>query len=563
MGKWKGAFGRASRELRELTKKMCDGAISQEEASRLEQLLREDESARLFYLAHMEIHGHLQWQTRGTRELWPPEIAAIEGEAAAVASRRGKPTAGRARRFRWAAWTSLLALTLAAVSFIAWWSIRRGGGDSQPVVSGEELNRAVAQVGRTVGAIWDDRRAMLLGQDLMPGAKLVLEHGVAEIRFHGGATLVMEGPSWVDVVSQEEVYLRSGNARVDAPKHAPGFKVSTPMAGVVDLGTSFGVRVEEGGSTEVQVFEGKVNANSVGDQTLVRDFQVTEGEVLRLDRTAGPSFGRGITPEAFPFVPIPSREDCHRRWQVVRDEVLQSPDLIGFWSFDDATADLSAHQNNGLAIGGVQFSEDVPAFIGGGRSLDLSADNGFVRVPHDASMRVKDELTISFWMRGGADQHEWVRLMSKASQMNCSGWVVHRTAGKDLLRTVVGTSGRCNQGVCDTGPVFDGQWHHVVMVFNRGKAYSYLDGIRRGVHEYDHGNGLASDVDLVIGAAGADQWYGELDFKGQLDELALFRRALDEDEILKLFWAGSHEAQLTIADNRSLQGRTLQGNAIR
>lgn len=559
MGKWKGAFGRASRELRELTKKMCDGAITAEEAARLGQLLREDESARLFYLAHLEIHGRLQWQTRGARELWPAEMAAVEGDAAAVASRSAKPVAGRSRGSRGAAWSSLLALTLIGISLIAWWTIRQGNeGDNHPVASSEELNPAVAQVGRTVNAVWDGRRAMLLGQDLLPGAKLVLEHGVAEIRFHGGATLVMEGPSWVDVVSQEEVYLRSGNARVDAPKHAAGFKVSTPMAGVVDLGTSFGIRVEEGGSTEVQVFEGKVNANSVGDQTLVRDFQVTEGEVLRLDRTAGPSFGRGITPEAFPFVPVPSREDCQRRWQIVRAELLQSPDLIGFWGFDDATADLSMHQNNGLAIGGVKYSEDVPAFIGGGRSLDLTADNGFVRVPHDASMRVKDELTISFWMRGGADQHEWVRLMSKASQMNCSGWVVHRTAGKDLVRTVVGTSGRCNQGVCDTGPVFDDKWHHVVMVFNRGKAYSYLDGIRRGVHEYDHGNGLASDVDLVIGAAGADQWYGEMDFKGQLDELALFRRALDEEEILKLYWAGSQEAQLTLADNRSIKGNALR-----
>src|SRR4029079_3191328 len=64
--------------------------------------------------------------------------------------------------------------------------------------------------------------------------------------------------SELEIVSVNEAKCGYGQMRVHVPPHARGFKLTTPDAQVVDLGTEFGLKVSDAGKAEVHVFDGEV-----------------------------------------------------------------------------------------------------------------------------------------------------------------------------------------------------------------------------------------------------------------------------------------------------------------
>ena len=83
-------------------------------------------------------------------------------------------------------------------------------------------------------------------------------------------------------------YLKQGKltARVETPA-AKGFTVETPTATFEDLGTEFGVRVREGGSASMRVFEGEVKVTTVGDEDTEVSRIVSKDEAVDVATIAG------------------------------------------------------------------------------------------------------------------------------------------------------------------------------------------------------------------------------------------------------------------------------------
>ncbi|MEI8376548.1 MAG: FecR domain-containing protein [Planctomycetota bacterium] len=103
------------------------------------------------------------------------------------------------------------------------------------------------------------------GDGLVPGRKLVLESGLAEIVFQNGAHSVLEGPATLEIGSRSAAYLQQGRCTVTvATPLARGFEIHTPRMKFTDLGTEFGVFVAANGEQEVHVFRGKVEAEESG-----------------------------------------------------------------------------------------------------------------------------------------------------------------------------------------------------------------------------------------------------------------------------------------------------------
>jgi hypothetical protein len=83
------------------------------------------------------------------------------------------------------------------------------------------------------------------------------------------------------------------------PESAVGFRIDTSAAHVVDLGTSFGMAVDEEGQTKVCVFEGKVEV-SLPNQKLSHFARlVHEGQAVRVHRKSGTL--NSVTFETGPF----------------------------------------------------------------------------------------------------------------------------------------------------------------------------------------------------------------------------------------------------------------------
>jgi hypothetical protein len=84
-----------------------------------------------------------------------------------------------------------------------------------------------------------------------------------------GAELVLEAPIIIDLVDTTAVRLEQGNLTVFVSDESVGFRVLTPMALLVDMGTEFGVEVKESGATEVHVFEGVVVAKTSASGSVI------------------------------------------------------------------------------------------------------------------------------------------------------------------------------------------------------------------------------------------------------------------------------------------------------
>jgi hypothetical protein len=118
--------------------------------------------------------------------------------------------------------------------------------------------------------------------------KYLLSSGLLEISYDTGAKVVLEGPAIYQVKSKNSGLLSVGKltGRVEALT-ARGFSVHTPTAVITDLGTEFGVEVDNKGITSSHVFRGRVRVQSLSDKgTPDGDGQVLrENESVRVDVT--------------------------------------------------------------------------------------------------------------------------------------------------------------------------------------------------------------------------------------------------------------------------------------
>ena len=144
----------------------------------------------------------------------------------------------------------------------------------------------VATVTRLEGCIWSDAsRALTYGQQLVGGDRIQLREGVARVTFESGAVATIEGPCDFLVDNAMHGTIHRGRVAVYAPRRAYGFRIRSPNYEVIDLGTEFGVAVDDDAkSSEVHVFSGEVLSRTLGAQG------ANPGKLFRLKANDGLKF---------------------------------------------------------------------------------------------------------------------------------------------------------------------------------------------------------------------------------------------------------------------------------
>ncbi|HBO44020.1 MAG TPA: hypothetical protein DD670_08820 [Planctomycetaceae bacterium] len=118
---------------------------------------------------------------------------------------------------------------------------------------------AVVSRSRDCAGRLDDRPTTFYpGSNLFSEQTLVIDEGLVEIQFADGARTVLEGPATFVIRGRNAGSLTRGRLAAVVPPEARGFAVETPSARVVDLGTEFGVWVDDRGRVEAHVFGGQI-----------------------------------------------------------------------------------------------------------------------------------------------------------------------------------------------------------------------------------------------------------------------------------------------------------------
>ncbi|OAI53248.1 hypothetical protein AYO44_04245 [Planctomycetaceae bacterium SCGC AG-212-F19] len=246
-------------ELQSLLQRLSDDQLAPEDARRLNDLLHGDPEACELYLNLVTIDAHLRRELGGQK----PGSEGLPGFAqhAPIVPARGAAASWggglSARVVRFAVPAALGALVMLAALILLRPGQERAGSKQDDEVVYPRAADCVATLLFADHCQWGKKDRVVEGQRLGVGP-LHLERGLAVLRFDGGAAVVIEGPTELDLESRGATRLAGGRLTVRAPEEAAGFMVRTPASDVVDLGTEFAVVVERGGATELHVLEGEV-----------------------------------------------------------------------------------------------------------------------------------------------------------------------------------------------------------------------------------------------------------------------------------------------------------------
>ena len=302
------------RELEKLLSAMADRDLSSDEAARLNELLRDNPGAQRFYWQYVGLHldisraaptyvtdrlpadtsaGDKREQLTALNTLHL--IAEYERRVGVAMPANGsqkqdEPRPGKRRRRR-RDWGKLAAMLLigVGVAIAVMVAVLVWPSGSPPVPTYAVLTESHE-------AVWlSDEGSVVYVRDgsKLPAGKLRLADGIAKVTFDQGAVVVLDarkGGVEFEVRDAREGVLTLGRitARV-AERRAKGFTVRTAGYRVVDVGTEFGLVVDEMGEASVKVIEGVVEASRLDDEGRVISTQrLGVDEAARLPRDSDP-----------------------------------------------------------------------------------------------------------------------------------------------------------------------------------------------------------------------------------------------------------------------------------
>jgi hypothetical protein len=409
----------------------------------------------------------------------------------------------------------------------------------------EPLDYTVAVLVHAPNAAWEDvETAPRTGAPLAPGW-LRLKSGFAQLEFYSGATVILEGPAEFELISRMEGYCKRGKLRATVPPHAHGFAIRTPKLELVDLGTDFGIQVDEGQRTEVHVFTGKVelydaDSNRAADSRK----ELTTGQGLLFKdpgMTNAVPTTAGVFHTARDLVAHTEAQTRrrHEQWLATSFKLRTDPALVAYYPFQAAEPwsrtlpdEARDHQEpfDGAIVGATWSEGRWP----GKQGLEFKQVSDRVRVHIPGEFT---SLTLMAWVRiDGLPNLNNSLLMSDGWEPGELHWQI---INNGMLVLGVQSDPKSRGWHYDSPevltPDYFGRWIHLAMVYNQdaGLVTHYLEGRPVAVLP------IPVDLPLRLGDAEIGNWniasHKNITpvrfFSGCMDEIMVFSRALSEQEI--------------------------------
>ncbi len=389
--------------------------------------------------------------------------------------------------------------------------------------------------------------AFVPGRRLKPGV-LKLNSGRVQLEFMSGAVVAVTGPAELRIESEKSATLLKGQVSAHVPPRARGFILNSPRTAIVDLGTEFGVRLDEAGDPEVEIRRGEIELSLLGDDgnSLINQ-RFRKDDVIRVDArnealTKIPRIGAAL-PEIVPptDTPLPVTDAYVA---AIREE---EPSI--YWRFE---ADENGTVRNEV---GTQWAAKIHQPDDTAESVRLA--NGHVRFKRTDSPRflaTTDALpnlnegpyAIEFWMMPDDLEHATclgvfpdsdaaARTHLNAVEIVTNTFLVHPPGAVRLLhRNPPARGGQSDRNVFSSGVCTPGQWQHVVIVKTDVALEIYFNGrlARRVETEDASGPG---DYRLILGQLKMSSAMRQ--YAGAIDEFAVYKHALPPQRILKHYQA--------------------------
>lgn len=228
----------------------------------------------------------------------------------------------------------------------------------------------------------------------------------------------------------------------------------------------------------------------------------------------------------------------------IENPVAVPSSLVSWWAAENTLADMVGNNHgvmkNGPPPGEGQPGGQIYATGKAGRAFVFDGVNDFIQIPHDASQNVTGDLTIEGWIKPTANFASEPTIISKRSlDDNNSPYVVYLLSDGRLA--FASRNGGAWEVESSPAPVELNQWSHVAVTISGGQLLFYVNGTQTYSGAYTSIRPEVTGV-LSIGATVNDSFPESSPagpFSGWIDELALYNRALDAQEISSIHLSGS------------------------
>lgn len=201
--------------------------------------------------------------------------------------------------------------------------------------------------------------------------------------------------------------------------------------------------------------------------------------------------------------------------------------LIAFYQFNGSLGNAAS---GALEV----MSQKVPEYIADhngveGSAIYVRSTSDTLWVPNRGALDITGEITLAAWVQPELRNNAYCAIVDKdydaAYSMGVGG-----AASPDTTELRLYISDQ-NFWASDVVPIGTGEWTHVACTYEEagGEAKLYVNGALRDSHQHQLAIGV-SDVDLRIGRSA----YGDA-FKGGIDQMAIFDRALTAAEVAELY----------------------------
>jgi len=178
---------------------------------------------------------------------------------------------------------AIAALVLLVATLLVW--LPRRMAEPQAPLASPTTPPVVAQITRSLNARWLQENFSVEPGTLLTASAMSLAQGFVEITFDDKTRVLLQAPSTLTLEATDRMFLRGGSVAVRILRGTEGFVVRTPTGTIVDYGTEFGVLVDESGTTEAVVFDGKVGLRSGSDPIRIGEsMMLTQGQAGAVDR---------------------------------------------------------------------------------------------------------------------------------------------------------------------------------------------------------------------------------------------------------------------------------------
>lgn len=551
-------------ELEELLSKLFDGIANNEDTKRIEELLSGDPEACEFYIDYSELCAQMEFELSAKTPLDIDEqsISAQISKSTALFY-QGQTT----KQILTPSWRPMPLLAVAAVIilFIGTLSLIINkrllmSPQSVEAKSSSQLvenvtHEGVAVLMESVSASFVDNGVQPPSTNgiLYPG-EILLESGIVAIEFYSGARVILEGPAIFELTSENSAILREGRIRALVPPQACGFSVSTRQIEVVDLGTEFGMNIEEDGHlTEVHCFNGLVDVyeNNLSQKgEVLRSLET--GEAIRIQSTKI----QRMSANSMAFISynelaqsfLENSTSRHEEWRSVIEEIRASEDILALYTFEDQgprerslvnQVSFQNHFSHGAIVGCRWTNGRWPSK--GGLEFKSPSD----RV-HFQSNDPYQTITLSAWARLDSTPKRTMCLLSSSENAsNSLSW--HINGSGNLVLSLRNNNGKVAQNF-SSPPIVNrnmlGKWQHFTTVFNsidktvthylNAKEVSKSEITKKGLGQVVFGNAEIGNSSLKNNNGKTPIRF----FTGRIDELSIFGRALQPEAINNLHQVG-------------------------